>query len=123
MNNEWLDDFRNDLYTLGRAIWDYQEGVPGAIFDVCNELDRVGRGVIKEWKGLFLSSETVGTLVSSCVSHLVLRNIIEINGELLEIDGTSLIDRVDLVHEDAYSYAVGHMTEYLRNRHKTKVKK
>lgn len=121
MNNEWLEDFRNDLYTLGRAIWDYQQGVSGAIIDVCRELDRVSKGVLKEWKGLILSSESPGILVSSCVSHLTLRDIIEEPcGELTEVEGTSLIDKIDLTKQDAYSYAVAHMTDYLRNRHKQK---
>ena len=120
MRNEWLEDFRSELYTLGRVVWDYQEGVPGAIFDVCKELERVGKGVVKEWKGLVLSSETVGVLVSSCVSHLTLRDIVEQGGEVIEIDGTSLIDKLDLTKQDAYSYAVAHMTDYLRNRHKPK---
>jgi hypothetical protein len=31
MKNEWLEDFRSELYSLGNAIWDYQEGVPGAL--------------------------------------------------------------------------------------------
>ncbi len=120
MRNEWLDDFRSELYTLGKAIWDFQEGVPGAIFEVCRELERVGRGILREWKGLILPSETIGTIISSCISHLTLRDIIESDGDLVEIEGTSLIDKIDLVKQDAYSYAVAHMTDYLMNRHKPK---
>ena len=118
MSNEWLEDFRSELYTPGRSIWDFQEGVPGAIFDVCKELERVGKGVVKEWKGLVLPSETVGVLISSCVSHMTLRDIFEQDGDLVEVEGTSLIDNIDLTKLDAYSYAVAHMTDYLRNRHK-----
>lgn len=121
MKNEWIEDFRNELYTLGRTIWDFQEGAPGAIIDVCRELERVGKGVVKEWRGLVLPHETTGSLVSSCVSHMTLRDIVEYCGELEEIEGTSLIDKIDVFKQDAYSYAVAHMIDYLRNRHKLKV--
>lgn len=120
MKNEWLEDFRNELYTLGRVIWDYQNDVPGAIFDVCTELERVAKGVVKAWSGLVLSSETPGVLAAYCVSHMTLRDVVTKNGEVYEVDGSSRIDKIDLTTQDAYAYAVANMTEYLRNRHKPK---
>lgn len=116
-----MEDFRSELYTLGRAIWDYQEGRAGAINDVVRELERVGKGVVKAWKGLVLPSDSPGMLVAACVSHLTLRKLVADPDEVVvEVEGTSLIDQIDLAKQDSYSYAVAHMTEYLRNRHKPK---
>ena len=116
MRNEWLEDFRLELYALGKAIWDYQDNVPGAILDVYHELQRVAKQVIREFVSDKLLPETREKLVKECVLHMTVCDQKKLaNGKYEVIPGTSLLDKIDLTTQDSFGYAVRHMTEYLQN--------
>lgn len=107
MRNEWLEDFRLDLYVLGKAIWDYQEGVPGAIFDVYDELKRVAKQVVREFGTATWQYEKKDMIEKGCILHMTVRNA----------NGQSLLDKIDLSKEDPFAFAIMHMTQYMQSNH------
>jgi len=116
MRNEWLEDFRLELYALGRAIWDFQEGVVGSSLDLYYELQRVAKQVVREFAGEKLLEYTKETLAQGCVNYMTALEAVKRPDGVIElIDGTSLVDILDLTKYDPFAYCVKHMTEYLRN--------
>ena len=116
MRNEWLEDFRLELYSLGRAIWDYQEDVPGALLDVYHELQRVAQKVVKEFFDLHLTHNTKDRLIKGCVLHITVCDIIKYpDGTTEAVPHTSLLDKIDLQTNDPFAYVIYHMNEYMRS--------
>jgi len=118
MRNEWLEDFRLELYSLGKAIWDYQEGIQGAMLEVYHELRRVAKQIVREFVSDSLLPETKEMLVKGCVLHMTkCEGYTKADGTTDFYPGTSLLDKLDLSKQDCLGYCILHMTEYLRNNY------